>query len=212
MKRVGYAVALLVLVSSALRLQAHENEEKLPAPGYRPKSDHAVAFLSSVGTCRMAVFPTIVRTTDGLSYNKASQQAILTHLKNKDIAEPKTCTTKLDLSQAKGPAQWGLFQSSMKIMAERIKQSSTEADYHMAVDLLVGPRPNGGLAVGGIHVYILDQAGNNAFSFLLNSHHQLLVSAKLKADDASEQAKAKLIANSTRVALQALEQQIQQVK
>ena len=94
-------------------------------------------------------------------------------------------------------------------MADQIKQSNMETDYNLAVEIIIVPRPNGRLAVFGIHVYILDQAGHNAFSFLLNSHHQLFVGAELNVEDTSKEAIEKLIADSTRVALQALEQQIQ---
>lgn len=217
MKRISYAV-LLVLVCLTPCLQAHETKKKSPAPGYRPESDYSAAFLSSVGTCRMAVYPTIVRaksTRDDdftLSCNKASQQAVLKHLTKKDIADPNGCMTELDLSRMKGNAQWEFFQSSMKLMAEQIKQSNMETDYHLAVEVIIVPRPNNRLAVFGIHVYILDQAGHNAFSFLLNSHQQLFVDAKLNTDDNSKKAIEKLVANSTRVALQALDQQIQQAK
>lgn len=218
MKRISYGVILLVLVCLTSCLQTHETEEQIPAPGYRPESDHSAVFLSSVGTCRIAVYPTIVRTkstgNDGfvMSCNKASQQAILKHLTKKDIADPDGCMTELDLSRAGGKAQWGFFESSMKLMGEQIKQSNMETDYHLAIEVLIVPRPNDRLAVFGIHVYILDQAGHNAFSFLLNSHHQLFVDAELNAEDTSKEAAEKLIANSTRVALQALEQQIQQAK
>ena len=190
-------------------------EEKIPAPGYRPESEHSASFLSSIGTCRMVVFPTIVRTkstaNDGpiMSSNKASQQAILKHLTKKNIAESNACMTELDLNWTGGKSQWEFFQSSMKLMADQIKQSSMETDYHLAMEVIIVPRPNGRLAVFGIHVYILDQAGHNAFSFLLNSHHQLFVDAELNVEDTSKEAIEKLIADSTRVALQALEQQIQ---
>jgi len=190
-------------------------EEKIPAPGYRPESEHSTSFLSSIGTCRMVVFPTIVRTKSTanddfiMNCNKASQQTILKHLTKKDVAETNACMTELDLSRAEGKAQWDFFQSSMKLMADQIKQSNMETDYHLAIEIIIVPRPNGRLAVFGIHVYILDQAGHNAFSFLLNSHHQLFVDAELNVEDTSKEAIEKLIADSTRVALQALEQQIQ---
>lgn len=219
MKRISYgAVILLVIVCLTSCLKPHDAEEKTPAPGYRPESDHSAVFLSSVGTCRIAVYPTIVRTkstgSDGfvMGCNKASQQTILKHLIKKDIADPDGCMTELDLSRAGGKAQWGFFISSMKLMGEQIKHSNMETDYHLAVEVLIIPRPNNRLAVFGIHVYVLDQSGHNAFSFLLNSHHQLFVDAELNAEDTSREATETLVANSTRVALQALDQQIQPAK
>ncbi len=189
-------------------------EEKIPAPGYRPESDRSAAFLSSIGTCRMIVFPTIVRTkrtvNDGC--NKASQQSILKHLTNKNFAEATAYMTELDLSRTDGANQWEFFESSMELMSEQVKQSNIETDYHLAMELILVPRPNDRLAVFGIHVYILDQAGDNAFSFLLNSHHQLFINAELHTENSSKESIEKLIANSTQVALQALGQQIQLAK
>jgi hypothetical protein len=166
----------------------------------------------------MTVFPTIVRTKSTtndsftMSSNKASQQAILKHLTKKDIADPNGCMTELDLSRAEGKAQWGFFQSSMKLMAEQIKQANIETNYHLAVEVLIVPRPQNRLGVFGIHVYILDRAGNNAFSFLLNSHHQLFISAELYTENSSKESIEKLIVKSTQVALKALDQQVQLAK
>ena len=197
---------------------AVDTELTVPAPGFRPESDHSEAFLSSVGTCQMVVFPTVVRrkstSNDGviMSINKASQQAILKHLTKKNIAESNACMTELDLNWTGGKSQWDFFESSMKLMAEQVKQSYPETDYYLALELLIVPRPNGRLAVFGVHVYILDRAGNNAFSFLLNSHHQLFISAELYTENSSKESIEKLIVKSTQVALQALEQQVQVAK
>jgi hypothetical protein len=117
--------------------------------------------------------------------------------------------TELDLNWTGGESQWEFFESSMKLMADQIKQSNMETDYHLAMEVIIVPRPNGRLAVFGIHVYILDQTGHNAFSFLLNSHHQLFIRAELYTEDSSKESIEKLIVKSTQVALKALEQQIQ---
>jgi hypothetical protein len=66
--------------------------------------------------------------------------------------------------------------------------------------------------VFGIEVYVLDRQGRSAFSFLLNSHHQLFVDAKLVAKNSSEEAREKMIGNATRVGLVALEAQIEQAR
>ena len=88
----------------------------------------------------------------------------------------------------------------------------TRHAYHLAAEVIVIQQPNNHLGVWGIHMYILDQAGNNAFSFLLNSHHQLLVDAKLFSEDHSEAAVDRLVARSTQVILKALDQQIEQAR
>lgn len=210
MKTITYAL-VFVLASLTPCLHAHETEEKSPAPGYRPETEYAEAFLNAVGTAQMVVYPTVVRTktTDDfiMSYNNESQKAIIKHLTEKNIADPNACTMELDLSRVEGQGQFGLFQSSMKQMAEQIKQN-----YHLAAEVIIIQTPDNKSFVFGIQVYILDHAGQNAFSFLLNSHHKIFIDAKLNSKDNSKQAIEKLVENSTRLALQALELQIQQAK
>ena len=203
---------VIVLFSLTLGLQAHETEEKLSVPGFRPRCDQAAAFLESVGTCRMLVLPTIVHTLDGLSYSMISQDTIVAHLKDKALADPNSYPLELELSQTQGPAQWGFFQSGMKAMGEQIKPLTLDTDYVLAVELLIPPARDNHPSIFGIHIYILSPTGDNAFSFLLNSHHQLFVDAKLKAANTSQEAMAKLVADSTQVALTALDQQIQQAR
>ena len=145
------------------------------------------------------------KTPDGIvmSHNRKSQKAILDHLIKNQIIDPNG----LDLSQIEGQGQFDFFQSSMKQMAKQIKQP-----YHLATEVIIIQRANNHLGVWGIHVYILDQAGNNAFSFLLNSHHQILVDANLFSEDNSKEAIDKLVAQGTQIALQALDQQIEYAK
>lgn len=206
MKKINYAT-LFVIVCLVPCLPAHETEEKTPAPGFRPESEYADAFLSSVETCHMVVYPTVVRikTTDGIvmNHNRESQKAILDYLIKSQIIDPNG----LNLSKIEGQGQFDFFQSSIKQMAEQIKHP-----YHLATEVIIIQRQDNHLGVWGIHVYILDQAGHNAFSFLLNSHHQLLVDAKLFSEDNSKEAIDSLVSKSTQVALQALNQQIEQAK
>ncbi len=221
MKKTMVILVMLVALAGCKKTSLKETvvtEAKIPAPGYRPESDHSGAFLSSIGSCQMVVFPTVVRRkstsndTPIMSSNKASQQAILKHLTKKNIAESNACMTELDLNWTGGESQWEFFESSMKLMAEQVKQLNMETNYHLAMEVIIIPGPNGRLGVFGIHVYILDQAGNNTFSFLLNSHHQLFISAELYTEDSSKESIEKLIVKSTQVALKALEQQIQLAK
>lgn len=206
MKRISFTV-LLAFACITLCLQAQETEEKTPAPGYRPESKYAKAFVNSVGVSQLIVYPTVVRikTPDGIvmSHNRESQKAILDHLIKNQIIDPNG----LDLTQIEGQGQFDFFQSSMKQMAKQIKQP-----YHLATEVIIIQRPNNHLGVWGIHLYILDHAGHNAFSFLLNSHHRILVDAKLFSEGNSKEAIDKLVIQSTQVALQALDQQIEQAK
>jgi hypothetical protein len=206
MKPITY-LALFVLACLTPFLHAHETEEKTPAPGFRPETEHAAAFLNSVGSCNIVVYPTVVRIktpdTVVVSQNNASQKAILDHLIEKKIIDPNG----LDLSRIEGRGQFDFFQSCIKQMGQQIQKP-----YHLAAEVIILQRPDNQIAVWGIHVYILDPAGQNAFSFLLNSHHQILVDAKLFSKINSKEAIDKLVAQSTKVALKALDAQIHQAK
>ena len=198
---------LLILACLAPKLQADETDQKTPAPGYRPDSEYAEAFVNSAKTAQLVVYPTVVRikTPDSVvtSHSSSSQKAIRNHLIKSQLIDPNG----LDLTQIEGRSQFDFFQSSMKMMADQTRRA-----YHLAAEVIVIQQPNNHLGVWGIHMYILDQAGNNAFSFLLNSHHQLLVDAKLFSEDHSEAAVDRLVARSTQVILKALDQQIEQAR
>ena len=210
MKRIE-SIILLVFVCLAPCLQAHESAEKTSSPGYRPGTEYADAFLNSVGTSHMIVHPTVVRikTPDDMIVNrdKVSQGVIQKYLIEHKISDPNGFTTEIDLSRAQEQGQFGLFQNRVELIGKQIGQT-----YHVAAETIIIQTPDNGLTVFGIHLYIFDQAGNNAFSFLLNSHHKLFDDAKLHADNNSKEAIGKLVADSTQVALQALDQQIQNEK
>ena len=77
------------------------------------------------------------------------------------------------------------------------------------MEVLFPPIRGSSQAVFGIHCIILDNRGENAFSFLLNSHHQMFVDAKLTADDLSDESRTALIRKATDVGMQALAGQLQ---
>jgi hypothetical protein len=62
--------------------------------------------------------------------------------------------------------------------------------------------------VFGVHCIILNAKGENAFSFLLNSHHQIFTDAEMVADDRTEKSRNELIRKATEIGLEALVQQI----
>ena len=72
--------------------------------------------------------------------------------------------------------------------------------------------PPGNQYVFGVHVYILDRNGENAFSFLLNSHHRVFVEADLTVKDSSEAARTRVIEKATQLGLAALKAQIEQAR
>jgi hypothetical protein len=209
--RKHYCTITLFLIILAPCLVAHESEKKTPSPGYRPETEYAEAFLRSVGTSHMIVHPTVVRikTNDDLitKCDKGSQEVIRRHLIEHKIADPNGFTTEIDLSRAQEQGQFGLFQNRVELIGKQISQT-----YHVAAETIIIQNPENRLTVFGIHLYILDRDGHNAFSFLLNSHHTLFVDARLHAENNSTESIEKLVAESIQVALQALDQQIQNEK
>jgi hypothetical protein len=194
------AVCLAVLL---LHGCAHHGGETTVAPAYRPHSENASAFLKSLDTATIAVYPSIVRTFEGTLYSVQSQQQIVSLLNEKRIttvvAESGSVAPGLQLSNI----QWDMFQSDMRAIAEQLKIRKSAAQYSLVMEFLVGQ------GVGGIHCYIFDRHGENAFSFLLNSHHRLFADAKLEAADTSEASRAKLIEKATSVGVKALVQQVE---
>jgi hypothetical protein len=69
---------------------AHETDDKLGDPGFRPYSAHASAFLSAVDTATIAVYPTIVRKADRTSHSVESQKQIIALIRQKEMASPDT--------------------------------------------------------------------------------------------------------------------------
>ena len=83
------------------------------------------------------------------------------------------------MNKSTAKIQWQLFKKSMSLFADYLKVHPVNTEYALVVECLVSPRRivsprrSGGEAIGGIQCYVLDSNGSNAFSFLLNSHHEL---------------------------------------
>jgi len=193
------AVCLALLLLNGCTNQA---EQITAAPAFRPHSENASAFLNALKTARVAVYPSIVRTFEGTSYSVKSQQQIISMLNLRRIttalAQPGTLVPGEQLSNI----QWDIFQSDMHAIAGQLKDRKSDAQYSLVMEFLVAQ------GVGGIHCYIFDRRGENAFSFLLNAHHKLLADANLGAGDSSEASRLKMIEKATRVGVTALIRQI----
>ncbi len=195
-----------VMAAFSLSTLAHEPEQTIPDPGFRPDCEHAAAFLDSVGTATIAVLPTLVRRTDRTAHSFASQQQIVAFLNDSGIGAAVTKSRRIDLGRLKRPSQWQIFEYGAESVAAKLEGYEIDADYALVMEVLVP----GNDEVFGIEVYIVDPQGENAFSFLLNSHHEMFNDAKLVASNSTEAARSEMIANATRIALAALKAQIEQ--
>lgn len=202
---IGFQIHIAAAVCLALLLLygcTNQAEQNTAAPAFRPYSENASAFLNALKTAWVAVYPTIVRTFEGTSYSVQSQQQIVSILNQERIttalAQPGTLVPGEQVSNI----QWDIFQSDMHAIAEQLKDRKSDAQYSLVMEFLVAQ------GVGGIHCYIFDRNGENAFSFLLNAHHKLLADANLGAGDSSEASRLNMIEKATSVGVTALIQQI----
>jgi hypothetical protein len=207
--RFAYVVAVVSLAGLSLPALAHETDDKLGGPGFRPYSEHASAFLNAVDTATIAVYPTIVRKADGASHSFESQKKIVALLRQKEMAAPAAGSSRVDLGKLEPTSQWDLFLNDMQRIAETLKGQASSADYHLFMELVwpVNDQP-----IFGIHCYVFDRQGQNAFSFLLNSHHQLFADASLTARGTSEAARNRLVKKATDVGVTAFEAQVAQAR
>lgn len=198
--------ATVCLLGLSLSVFADETAQKTADPGFRPESEYAAGFLDTVGTAKIAVLPTLVRRDERTAHSFASQQRIVAFLNESGIATATSKQRRVDLGPLRRASQWEIFQWGAELIAEKLVGYETGADYTLVLELLVPDSQ----AVFGIEVYIIDRQGHSAFSFLLNSHHQMFVDAKLVAEGSSEAARAKMIEDATLVGVTALKAQIDQ--
>lgn len=204
--RTSRLAAAICLVAFSLAALAHETEIKTAAPGFRPPSEYAPAFLESLDTTTIAVYPTIVRRADRTAHSFASQSQIIDLLNSENIVTAIAARRRINLGKLQGRSQYDLFLEGGRRIAEVQRTHASEAEYLLVMEFLF---PVNNQTIFGIQCYVLDKNGENAFSFLLNSHHQLFVDAHLIADGTSEAARAKLMAKATQAGVTALKQQIE---
>jgi hypothetical protein len=201
----GLALGMLALSISAL---ADEPGQTIPDPGFRPESEYAAAFLDTTGKATIAVLPTLIRRVDRTAHSFESQEQVIAFLNESGIARAVTKSRRVDLGPLQRPSQWEIFEYGAESIAANLDGYDTGADYALVMEILVP----GDQVVFGIEVYILNRQGQSAFSFLLNSHHQMFSDAKLVAKDSSEGARSKMIENATRIGLMALKAQIERAR
>ena len=196
-----FLVALLMLAFSSA--PAHEPQQTIPEPGFRPPSEGAPTFVEAVGDMSIEVLPTLVRRIGRTAHSFTSQREIVDFLNGQGIATARARPDRLDLGPLQRDSQWNLFQEGLSAVADVARSADTDADYLLLMEILVP----GDEEVFGIEVYIVDRQGRNAFSYLLNSHHQMFAEAGLAAGS-SEAARERMISDATRTALLALQPQV----
>ena len=193
---------------TALTLTADETEVKTPVPGFRPECESAADFADRIGSVTVRIYPTVIRTPVTTSFSKESQQQIVDYLNRKGIAKAVAAASPIDPGELTGRGQFDWFQNDMTVIGEAVGQQAIGESYAMVMEVLFPPQRGSMQSVFGIHCIVLDASGSNAFSFLLNSHHQVFVDAAMTSDDGSERSRAELVRKATEVGLEALTAQI----
>lgn len=103
----------------------------------------------------------------------------------------KVADTRFDMGQLQGMSQWEMFQSSMTTIGRQLSDREVQEDYVIVVEILLPPtRPEAKeLSVFGVHCFVLEPDGANAFSFLLNSHQKTFNDANLRTSDLTAKGK-----------------------
>lgn len=206
-----WVATLLVSAVVLTGVAAEDTHQVVNAPGFRPASKLADKFIEQLDSSRIAALPTVIRTRTATTFSEASQKAVVAFLKERRLGVPEARKVKLDMGELKGNAQFEMFQTDQAKLGEMVKNQS-DADYFVGLECLIPKSPAGDISIFGLHIYVLDAKGENAFSFLLNSHHQIFADAGLKSADSSERGFEALVLKGTQVALDALAEQIKQAR
>lgn len=201
--RVATTLCLAVVLLALPVVQAHDPVVTIPDPGFRPESARESQFLNDIGAASIAVYPTLVRRIERTAHSSRSQAQVIASLDAQGIGHGKAASRRLDPGRLDPRSQWLIFQAGLAGLAEAVPGSHTSADYHLLLEILVP----GDEAVFGIEVYLVDREGENAFSFLLNAHHQVFAAAELQAGE-SQAARDAMIDKATAVAMRALAEQL----
>ena len=202
------AIILLALTLLFLPANAHEAETTIGEPGFRPDSEHAEAFVAACESSTIAVLPTIVRRVERSAVSFDSQAQVIDYLNEHGIGNASRRSLRVDLGPARRPSQWEMFQYASRSITERLADRPSNTDYTMVMEILV-PSDN---AVFGVEVYIVDNAGQHVFSFLLNEHHEMFAEGNLYATSDSEKAREAMIRRATSVGLEALHAQLDKAR
>lgn len=209
-RRSGFGL-VVTAISVALAMPiafGHDVGQTTPAPGFRPETENAGQFIDSLGSATVAVFPSLVRRESRTACSFSSQRLAVALLNDGGLLEARLANKRIDLGNLQRVPQWDLFQYGLRTVRTELEGYRTDVDYLLVLEFLV---PDG-QSVFGVEFYLIDRDGQNVFSFLLNSHHQVFVDANLRAKDASEEAREAMLLDATRLAIAALERQADEAR
>jgi len=187
-----------------------------PDPGFRPGAEPAKdeAFVDSLARSSIIVLPVAIRTMAGLNHDSELAALVTEAVRTeKRAAQVDVGDEILDLPDRNPRApQFDVFRTELGALEESVAGLAFDGEYVLMVELFVVPLGDDAEFVPGIHCFVLSSDGQDAFSFLLNTHHQLMVDAKLRTEQTSDEARADLLTRAVRVAVEAFNEQIAAVE
>ena len=178
------------------------------ADGFRPESGREADFLEAFRDSRIVVYPANIRDPDRTSLSVRVRDAVADYLRSTGVAQVIASDEKLSLHKPDEGAQFQIFNGSLGKIAARFGRQPAAGDYVILFDVVFPPSRSREIEVFGIHLYIVTADGENAFSFLLNSHHESFVAATLRSADKSAKGREALALRSVEVAMEALDEQM----
>jgi len=181
----------VILIDLGVKKQAVSSElnslnKNISNPGFKPESDFSQAFVNSYKDSKLIIYPTITRAIDTTTWSKLLSKEFAQNLKRDENLNIRLNENLLNPGELMGESQFEFFKNDMERLGNEIKMKKEKIDYCIIPEILFEPKREGTLFVFGIHIFILNNEGENVFSFLLNSHHELFVEAKLYAYNPNE--------------------------
>lgn len=155
-------------------------------PGFRDESGLSQTFINSYKESKFIIYPTITRAIDTTTWSKILSKEFAEKLKRDENLNISLNKNSLNPGELMGRGQFEFFKNDMERLGNEVKMKKEQTDYYIIPEILFEPKRNETLFVFGIHVFILNKEGENVFSFLLNSHHELFIEAKLYAYNPNE--------------------------
>lgn len=168
------------------------------------ESDKYKQFYNSLKEKGITIFPGVVRDDDGTTYDLASRDTIASLFQNRGVSSVQIADQGVDLGGVEGlNAQWALFERSMSLFSDYLKANAIDSGYALMPEYVVGG------TINVIQCYILDSDGEDAFSFLLNSHQKLFTDAQQKIDEEGLESRDELVGKGSDVIIIALQHQLE---
>ncbi len=199
-------VAVTGLLLAAPLVYADDRDQTTSSPGYRRDNENATAFIDSLDSATIAVFPTMIRLESRTDHSFTSQRLAVSLLNDSGLVNAKLANKRVDPGKLQYDSQWNLFQYGLSTVTQSLAGFKTDADFLLVLEFLVPDNQS----VFGIECYIIDRQGRDVFSFLLNSHHEMFADAKLHSSGSSENAREDMLKAATEVAIAALKRQVEE--